>query len=483
MSWNFHYWDLTLLAFHIGIRLITCGHAVLTKRDSRASLGWSGVIWLAPWDIGPLLYLLFGVNRIARRALSIRADRPQLLSVADLARHDVTDILDGMADELRHLQPLVDLVGQVTQRPLTLGNRVTPLLNGDEAYPDMLAAIEGAQRSVTLATYIFAHDPIGRNFLGALQKAVERGVEVRVLIDAVGARYSWPTILRPLHRARIPTAEFLPTRLPLRMQYANLRNHRKLMVVDGTIGFTGGMNIREAHVLSRGHRRPIQDLHFRLEGPVVTHLQEAFIVDWAFAAQEILDGPAWIAEPAGVGDVVARGIADGPDEEVDPLRMTMLGAIGCARKRLLVVTPYFVPDESLLTALSVAALRGVEVDIVLPKKCNLAWVQWASGPSLPELIRRGCRVWHSHPPFDHTKVVVIDDIWTLLGSANWDARSLRLNFEFNVECYSASLAKTITQRLGERIATSEIVTLESLENRSLALRLRDGIARLASPYL
>ena len=347
----------------------------------------------------------------------------------------------------------------------------------------MIEAIDSASRSIAFATYIFNHDRAGQLFVDALSRAVERGVEVRVLIDAVGARYSWPPITRLLRRHQIPVARFMRTALPWRFQYSNLRNHRKLLVVDGRIGFTGGMNVDAGNLLAEPNHRPINDIHFRIEGPVVSHLQETFIVDWIFAAGETLDGDHWLPKIDAPGPVLARGITDGPDIDFDKLRLVLLAAINSSHESLLIVTPYFLPDEALITALNLAAMRGVAVNIILPRVNNLRMMKWASTALLPQLLEHGCRIWMSEPPFDHSKLMVVDGIWSLIGSANWDARSLRLNFEFNVEAYDADLAASLTTIAESKIVNSTPVTLDSLRNRPIVYRLRDGFARLASPYL
>jgi cardiolipin synthase len=181
--------------------------------------------------------------------------------------------------------------------------------------------------------------------------------------------------------------------------------------------------------------------------------------------------------------VLSRGVPDGPDEDFETLRFTLLGAIACARRSIQVVTPYFLPDASLIAALNVAALRGVEVDIVLPVRNDLALVGWASTAQLWQVLEHGCRVFLSPPPFDHTKLMLVDGIWTLLGSANWDPRSLRLNFEFNVECYDRELAASLQDLVRTKIERSRRIHLADVDGRSLPIRLRDGIARLFSPFL
>lgn len=476
------FWPYVVTVLNVALSMIAAGHAVLSKRDTRAAIGWVGVIWLAP-ILGVLLYVWLGINRIERRARSLRADRPRLGWTVGPA--ECPAVVPDQAHTLSGtpLEPLVKLVRDVTRQPLLTGNRVTPLVNGDQTYPAMLAAIDGATKSVTLSTYIFAHDGTGQRFLDALRRAVDRQVEVRVLIDDVGARYSLRPMPRVLRKAGIPCAQFLPTLIPWRVQYSNLRNHRKILVVDGRIGFTGGINIHEQNCLEQHPHRPVQDLHFRVTGPVVAQFQEAFAGDWAFCTGELLQGQLWFSAVEPHDSVLARGIPDGPDDDFETLRLTLLGAIACARSSILVVTPFFLPDASLIAGLNVAALRGVEVDLVLPAENKLKLVQWASTALLWQVLQRGCRVWLSPPPFDHTKLMLVDELWTLLGSANWDPRSLRLNFEFNVECYDGELATSLTDLVRSKIQRSQPLTLADVDRRGLPRRLRDGVAQLFTPYL
>ena len=382
-----------------------------------------------------------------------------------------------------HLRPLTKLVGDVTRRPLLAGNRVVPLVNGDQAYPAMLRAVEEAAQSITLTTYIFRHDAVGQQFLEALQRAVSRQVLVRVLIDDVGSRYSWRPMPRKLQQAGIPCARFLPTLIPWRFRYSNLRCHRKILVIDGKLGFTGGMNLDERTCHERPSRHPIQDLHFQITGPVVTQLQQVFLEDWAFTTGELLEGEAWFSTPEPNGPTLARGIPGGPDDDFESMRLTLLGAIACARSSVHVVTPYFLPDVSLIAALNVAALRGVEVNLVVPAENDLALVQWASTGLFWQLLERGCRVWLTPPPFDHTKLMLVDEHWTLFGSANWDPRSLRLNFEFNVECYDSKLATSLTDLVRSKMQKAHRLSLEDVNGRRLGIKLRDAAAGLFSPYL
>ncbi|MDZ4817909.1 MAG: cardiolipin synthase [Planctomycetota bacterium] len=457
-------------------------HAVLYKRDSRATIGWVGVIWLSP-IIGAVLYIMFGVNRIQRRAKSLRNERDYCVLPAEQHVCPEDLFVRKTGPDAVTLRPFVELVGHLSEHPLLYGNRVTPLINGDEAFPAMLAAIDQAESTVSMCSYIFDNDRAGKMFAAALGRAVERGVEVRVLIDSVGSRYTFPSIVPKLRSLGIRTERFMQTFLPTSLAYSNLRSHRKILVVDGKIGFTGGLNIREGAMLSLHPKSPLYDTHFKFEGPVVAHLQEVFVEDWTFTCGETLSGEGWFPMLEPVGDVLARGIPNGPDEALGEMRTTLIGVLSCARTEVTILTPYFLPDDALSEALNVAALRGVKVNIILPQANNLALVKWASTAMLWQVLQRGCRVWLSAPPFDHTKLMVVDGVWTLLGSANWDPRSLRLNFEFNVECYDHQLADSLRDLIQQRLANAHEVTMAEIEGRSLPARLRDGVARLLSPYL
>jgi cardiolipin synthase len=477
------YWPYLLGLVERVIAIWASSHAVLYKRETRAVIGWVGLIWLAPF-MGSVLYYGLGINRLRRRGgelqQAIEASLGQVvIDIPEAAKQR----LEHAKEQFPQFAQLTRLVHQLTDRTLLPGNSVVPLLGGKDAYCAMLAAIENATTSIAIQTYIFDNDRAGKEFAEALQRAHRRGVQVRVLVDDVGARYSRPSIVKVLQRMQIECHTFLPARIPIFNPYANLRNHRKIMVIDGHIGFTGGMNIRQGCRLDWEVSHHVHDIHFEVRGPVVSHLREAFIADWAFTTQEVLSGNAWLPTVNFTGDMWARGIPDGPDEDFEKLLLTILGAITVANRRIVIMTPYFLPDIALIHALGVAALRGVDVRIILPARSNNFLVQWASTAQLWQILERGCHIHLSSAPFDHSKLVLVDDAWVLFGSTNWDPRSLRLNFEFNVECYSLKLASVLAAYADQKISSSNELSLEMVNNRSIAVRLRDGVTRLLTPYL
>jgi cardiolipin synthase len=471
------FWPHLAAVFDFLAALLASIHALLHKRDSRAATLWLGLIWFLPL-FGPILYLALGVNRIRRRALTLAVHKT-------FSRPIPENLGETQHEGAEQLKMLARTVSRVVAQPLTDGNSIEPLVNGDAAFPAMLAAIKSAKKSISLSTYIFDNDASGRQFAAALARAVARGVAVRVLIDAAGTRYSWPPITHRLRRAKIPFAKFLPSSLltPWRVATINLRNHRKSLVVDGTIAFAGGMNIRHGNVLADKPKGPVQDLQFHVEGPVVAQLQEAFANNWAFTTREVLDGNLWFPELKASGNVIARAIPDGPDADFDKARWTLLAALGEAQTSVKILTPYFLPDNALVTALNLAALRGVRVDIILPAKSNLPFMHWASRAMWWQVLERGCHIWLTPPPFDHSKLMIVDSHWVSFGSANWDARSLRLNFELNVECYGRDFAQEMEKVIEKKISAAREVTLAEVDKRSLPVKLLDAIARLFSPFL
>ena len=465
---------LLLAIGSIAVSALAIGHAVLYKRDPRAAWGWL-VACVAFPGLGGLLYFVFGVNRIRTQGQRLRRRMPAL---AERRRAEAAE---------RSLPPDVAVLARVsnavTLRPLVPGNRVQPLHDGEQAYPDMLQAIRAAQRTVCLSTYIFDTDAVGREFAAALAAAARRGVAVKVLVDAIGERYSRPRATALLREQGVPAQRFLPLSLRHPFLHLNLRNHRKLLVIDGALGFTGGMNLGARHLARNlANSKRVVDLHFRVEGPVVPQLEHAFLEDWCFTTGEacVLPEPPPLAT---AGTAICRGVSAGPNEDFEKLHWIYIGALSAAQERVLIMTPYFIPSRELVAALTAAALRGVKIELLLPGKNNLPYVDWASRAFLWELLRRDIWIGFQPPPFVHTKLFIVDDQYAVVGSANLDPRSLRLNFEFNLEIFDRSLVDELAGHFAAAKAAARQHTWWDDQNAPLAARLRNGCARLLAPYL
>jgi cardiolipin synthase len=450
---------------HLALAVGVTVHVLLTKRDVGSSVAWIGLAWLAP-ILGSVLYLLLGINRVRRRAISLRRPRPP--------KH-ARNLAQARTD---HLAALEHAGQRITGRPAEDGNAIQILRNGDNTYPQMLAAIDSATRSIALSSYIFRADAAGNPFIEALTRAKERGVEVRVLIDGYGGGYFTSSTYHRLREAGVPAARFLHSTLPWRMPFLNLRSHKKILGVDGRIVFTGGLNIGAENLTNTHPKHPVFDTHFKFEGPIVGQLIDVFAADWLFATKETLSGDAWFPTLESAGDITARVVTSGPDNDLEKIEFVVLAALNCARKSIKIMTPYFLPDERIITALSLAAYRGVEVDLVLPEHSNHPTVDWGSRVQMSPLLKAGCRVWTYPAPFNHSKLMTIDDLWALVGSANWDIRSFRLNFELDLEVYNSGAVQEI-----DALITAHQKSRLTSEQGSLALRLRDSAARLLVPYL
>jgi len=475
------YWPHIAAVLGILLGVTAAIHAAMSKNDVRAAISWVGVIIMSPL-LGPILYFVAGINRIRKTQISEERDK-QFKAFTHQNSPPVSELAQNMGPQFEPLHILGDRISHFQLRD---GNHIELLDGGDEAYPQMLQAIKTAQKSIALQTYIFDNDPIGRQFVEALKEAHERGVKIRVLIDAVGSRYSRPPVIRLLRKYKIPSALFLTNPFGIRMPYANLRSHRKVLIVDGVIGFTGGMNIRAGFCSAYTDGNPAHDTHFKVQGPIVAQILSAFAHDWAFTTKEDLKQEDWFLPnppPPPQPHVPARCIRSGPDRFLASTHNMLLGAFAVARRHIRIQSPYFLPDLVLIGALNTAARRGVQVDIVIPKRNNLRLVNYAMTSQLDQIICSGCRVWRATGSFNHSKLLTIDGAWSYVGSSNMDPRSLRLNFELDIEVYSHSLAKQIETQIDREIEQAEPVTLEGLEAIPFRKKLRNRIIWLASPYL
>jgi cardiolipin synthase len=465
---------LVIVLIYLATAVFVSGHVLLRKADVRSALGWIGITWLVPLA-GGFLYYLFGINRVTRRAL--RLHRLDLEPAA----------AGGPPTEPRLPEPIAKLAaigGRLNTSPLRSGNKVMLLHGGDEAYPQMLEAISQARRSVALSAYIFRDDGIGGKFVEALSAATQRGVAVRVLIDGIGGGYFRSPAWRRLRAEGVPAARFLHTYFPWRMPFLNMRSHKKLLVIDGQLGFAGGLNIGDENLsgFSDAGAR-VDDFHARIEGPVVRQIMDSIARDWSFATGEVLEGERWWPQLAPVGEVFARGVRSGPDADLYTTETLFGAALGQARQRVRIATPYFLPDERLLFAIHQAQLRGADVKILLPAHTDYRALDWAINAHL-RFFRHGLSCIALTPaPFQHAKLMTVDGEFCCFGSSNWDTRSLRLNFEFELECYDRTLTAEMDRELTRMEQSSTPLNREALLTAPLPAQLRDAAMRLLVPYL
>lgn len=470
-----------LVALHVALALLATGHVLLNKNDPRSAWGWISFCIIFPY-VGPFLYFLFGVNRVRTTARKLDLKSSFRLDEGyGRIPEDSLNIINS-TEVPSSCQDIARISDTITRLPLVAGNSLEMLHNGEEVYPAMIEAINQAETTLYFTTYLFETNTSGQKIIEALCRAKKRGVDVKVIIDGIGELYSISRAGTLLMKRGVKVARFLPPKLNPPTLHINLRNHRKILIADGQIGFTGGINIGDRY-LTDNLKNPnrVIDAHFRVRGPVVAQMERAFSDDWKFVTGEVIDTTR--VSQKSMGTAICRSIIDGPNEDPDKLPIILAGAISSARMSVWIMTPYFLPSREIVSALQLAALRGVNVNVVLPAKNNFPFMTWAANNFLWKLMQLGIKVYFQPPPFVHSKLLVVDNYYTNIGSANIDPRSLRLNFELNIEIFDSKIADIVVQHIRNCIRRSTKFSLKCLENRSLAIKLRDALAWIFSPYM
>ncbi len=472
----------------LALDVLALGHAVTRHLGVTSTLAWILFILFLP-GVGPLAYFLLASPRI-------RTTRRRKRLAGEAVRSAIRRSLGStpFPAEVDHASPLARSVlflgMRLTGLPPRAGNHLELLLDNELAFRSKSEAIRGAERSVWAEYYIVEDDATGRAFLADLAERARAGCDVRLLYDAVGSSDIPEESLEALRAAGGRTEPFLPLN-PLRKRWsAHLRNHRKLLVVDERIAFTGGMNVGDEYAggswitagTGRGHRnRPWHDAHLRLEGPAVFDLATVFAEDWTFASGERLV-PSSIPLPIADGSVVAV-LPSGPDQTANANAHVYFSALSGALERCWLTTPYFVPDEPTVRALCNAAYRGIDVRVLVPAESDVPVAQAAGRFFYGPLLRSGVRIFEYLPGVLHAKTVVVDGSWALVGSANLDFRSFSLNFELGALVFDRAFSTLLEERFTRDLAQSREVTLASVERRGFVDRARLGLARLLAPLL
>lgn len=489
------FWIILGTAMHLLCFFAISIHALRRRRNSSATILWTSLAWFLPF-LGPLLYLSFGIDRVPEKGL-IKQTTNQFFGDHRQKRHDSTDpfiawhfnhavhLAEIENPLIKQLNLLVDKI--ITDHPLINGNQITPLLCGDEAYPEMLEAIRNAKHHIHLQSFIIAKDRVGKDLLELLKKKAESGVQVRLLFDRFG---SAPAYFKGLFRKyknikNFEIAGWTQANILKRQFQVNLRNHRKNLIIDGQIAFFGGVNIAKEN-LSDAQQPAIRDYHFKVIGPLIHELQYSFLRDWFF----ITDAPIgtllcaeYFPKTQTSGNVKARLIDSGPSKAYGLLGEVFFNAIILAQTQILVVTPYFVPTPDILKALESAARRGVDVRIILPEKNNHRYAGQASRALYEELLIAGVRIFERKPPFIHAKAMLVDDCIAVVGTANLDIRSLELNYETTVLINDEPTANKIKYNIHEELEHSCEIHLNDWLDRPFIQKLSENLSILLAPIL
>ncbi len=490
MSWAF---DIVYLAALIelaavALHIAVIGGVLLSKRrDPTATLAWILFIVFAPF-VGIAFYLVLGRTRMRRTVTRSAQAEARLKEM--FSRYDVCARLSGgqcRAISDMRTKMLVRLGNALASTPAGVGNKTRVLQNAAATYAEMIRAIEGARHHIHVEFYIIQPDSVGCALRDRLAHRAALGIEVRVLCDALGSAALpsdfWDPLISQGGRAAVfsPLSRLLPRRR--RRDRVDFRNHRKIVVVDGRIGFTGGINVGREYLgldPNIGHWR---DTHILIEGPAVLSLQQAFLQDWAMSTDETPDDERYFPDLKAAGDCVVQIIDSGPDKRLPAMELYYAQAIALAERRIWITNPYFIPSRTIESALVSAALRGVDVRLLSPKKSDSRLVALASQSYYPPLLTAGVRIFEYERGFVHAKTMVVDDWTSTVGSANMDMRSFYLNFEINAFVFDKKVCEDLAEQYAVDLKSAVEINLESLKKAGLLRRLSHGVARLLSPLL
>jgi cardiolipin synthase A/B len=481
MDWH----DLRLqISFFLNVVLM-CGTIIwilMTKKDSTSAVAWCLLVFLVPFA-GAILFILFGYQHVYRPLKRKREHKREFRIAHAGAPERATPGLSGSEEGDDSWNGMARLAQRFGAFPPTDGNRLDLYYEGCSTLDAILEAIAGARDHVHLEYFIVQPDATGRRLLDLLAQKARQGVEVRLLYDAMGSHRLNRATLRELKEAGGKFSVFLPLNPFRRRIQVNMRDHRKIVVVDGRVGFTGGLNVGDEYLGKNPRFGYWRDTHLRVEGPAVAGLQRVFIEDWDFAADEDLSGSRYFPEPSTPGPSTVQVIHSGPDQEHNSIRETYFAAILHARTRLWIATPYFVPDAGLLDALRLAGCQGVDVRILCQHHPD-KWIPFFAGRYYwAEMLAAGVKVYQYSRGMMHSKVMLVDGQWASVGSANLDNRSLHLNFEVNCLLYSPEQVAELERAFQEDLCFSIRLENKVFAQRPMVGRVVENACRLLSPVL
>lgn len=452
----------------------------MKSEDPAATMSWLIVFITLP-ILGFVMYLIIGRSfrkekkSKAKKALNSKRLEEDMLFTSEVIKYSKFTNQSGMNSRL------VSLLQNNSDAPLCIGNEAQLYTDGNTQFEDVLKDIGSAKSHIHVEYYIIKDDETGRAFMDALKERLRAGVRVRLIYDDVGCMRLGDDYFNEFKSLGGEVYPFLPVMFPSLTRSLNYRNHRKILVIDGKIAYIGGMNVGDEYRGRNSYFKHWRDTHLRIIGDSVRYIDRCFQLDWLFVSKmEIEDKPLLL--DGGVKDVVPMQIVtSGPDSEWESIMQAFLLMISSAEESIKITSPYFVPDKSIIDALKTAALSGVEVDIIIPDKPDHFFVFWATRANVQTLLEAGVRVHEYTGGFIHSKLIVVDGKISSVGTANFDMRSLKLNFEINAFIYDASLSRSIEACFDEDLRDSNPILLEKFEKRSFRNKVFEALGRLVSP--
>ncbi len=474
---------LLLVVYVITIMLVVI-FTVLENRSPLNTISWILVLIFLP-VIGFIIFIFFGQNYRKEKIIARKGLRNHEL-FSNIAHTQIFKITEGeMIDHptLNKHRNIITLLLNNSNAVVTSGNKIKILHNGEATFDSIIESLEQAQNFIHLEYYIFTDDEIGRKIIEVLKRKAAEGIEVRLIVDDVGSWELKKPFFDEMWNAGIQTYSFLQVRFPNLTSKVNYRNHRKIIVVDGLIGFLGGINIADRYVKGSEKLGFWRDTHLKIEGNSVNALHTVFLTDWYFVSQIELHDNKYFALREPIGEHIMKIVASGPDSDWPGIMMGIFHAISSAEKSVYIATPYFMPSESVLLALKTVALGGVDVRIIIPERSDAIVTHLSSKSFISEMLEADVKFYFYQKGFLHSKTIVVDESIAIIGSANMDFRSFEQNFEITAFIYDEEIATEMKDSFMDDIKNSCLIDIAGWRSRSKVEKIKESFARLMSPLL
>lgn len=453
----------------------------IERKNPTTTWAWLLILLILP-GFGFILYLMFGQNLSRQKIFKekILRDTNQRKIFNEKYNYN-----ENTHDGGERFSDLRIMNYKSSGARYTVNNSVKVYVNGEDKFKQLIEDIRNAKKYIHIEYYIFRSDNLGKKIIKELTKKLKEGLEVRLLVDAMGSRSLIKKHLRHYLNAGGKFSLFFPGILPHINTRINYRNHRKIVVIDGKYGYVGGFNVGDEYINKGKEFKFWRDTHVRIQGDAVDDLNERFLLDWCHASgEQIIQYSKYVNEKDdNIGDVGMQIITSGPDHKEEYIRNSYIKLINNAKRNVYLETPYLVPDEPILEALKISALSGVDVRIILPGKPDHFFMPWVASSYIGELLEAGVKIYHYNTGFIHSKTIVVDSLATSIGTANLDIRSFKLNFEVNALIYDDRIAKEYEKEVFKDIKNSTEINLEIYNNRSISLKIKESLVRLLSPIL
>ncbi len=465
---------------YVGVTLWSIISIILHGSRPTKSLSWLLAVLLLPFA-GPILYYLFGVNR--RKFKFFRLKQTEKRKRFEERYNDIKDERENVDFDSVKKRKLAQLIENSVLLSAYSGNNVTVLNNGKETFESIFDALEKAERFIHLQYYIFSKGELTQRFYEIFKRKIDEGVEVRLIYDSFGSFSFRGKNIKRFRDIGVQAYPMMPIRFGNLLFTLNYRNHRKIIVIDGKVGFTGGVNVTDKYIKPISDLGIWEDLHMKVEGPVVNSLHSVFIKDYHFASQEeLLLKKKYIPEIEPQGNHIVQIVAAGPDSKQPAIMQQYIAMIALAEKRICIANPYFIPDTAVLQVLKIAALSGVEIHLLVPEKSDSIMAKFSMFSRLEQLLEVGVNI-YLRPDFSHSKMILIDDSISSIGSGNFDYRSFEHNFEANALLYDRELTQHIQKEFDAICKKCNRLDFETFKNRPVTEKLLEGVAKFFSPLL